>query len=82
MWKALSLLSWEAYRVQDSLAYRRVLSTQALYTAILVLSVSMLLFHTLWDSLARVVEALPILLLISVCICDGGAKVCELADNF
>ena len=52
--------------VQDSLPYKRVLRTQALYTWILVRSDSLLLVHTRFTSLAMDVDALPILFWSSV----------------
>ena len=65
IWKELSLLSCLAYVVHVSLPYNKVLTTQALYTAILVLMVSLGFSHTLEVRRARVVAALPILLSIS-----------------
>ena len=59
-WKELSLFSCLAYVVHVSLPYISVLTTQALYTTILVFTVSFGLVHT------REVAAFPILLLVSV----------------
>ena len=65
MWKAFSLPSWCEYRVYVSLPCRRVLSTQAWYTFIFVLSVSMVFSHTFFVRRAMAVAALPILTLSS-----------------
>ena len=65
-WKGLSLCSCRACRTQDSLPYGSVVSTHALDTWILVLSVSFPFFQTLFVRLDMVVEALRILLLSSM----------------
>ena len=60
-WKVFSLCSCLEERVQHWLPYMRVLRTQAWYTAILVLVVSLVFSHTLLDRRPMVDEALPIL---------------------
>jgi len=65
MWKLFRHLSCLAYVVHVSLPHSRVLMTQALYTAILVFTVSLGLVHTRVVRCARVVAAFPILLSIS-----------------
>ena len=62
MWKVFRRLSYLAYVVQVSLPYSSVLMTQALFTAILVFSVSMGLDHTRVVRRASVLAAFPILL--------------------
>ena len=57
----MRLHSWREYRVKHSLPYSRVVSTQAWYTVIFVLMVSMELSHALFDRRAIADEALPIL---------------------
>ncbi|KAH3835825.1 hypothetical protein DPMN_109191 [Dreissena polymorpha] len=47
------LLFWNVYEVQNSLAFSRA---QAWYSALFVFVVSMMLFHTLYDSLIMVIE--------------------------
>ena len=66
IWKLLSLLSCQESIVQDSLPYRRVLTTQILYTWVFVCSVSLLFIQTLFVSLVSVVAAFPMRLLSSV----------------
>ena len=65
MWKVFRRVSCLAYVVHVSLPYSSVLMTQALYTAILVFSVSLGLLHTRVVRRAKVVAAFPILLSIS-----------------
>ena len=72
------------YGGQVSLPQRRVLRTQARETAILAFSVT-LLFHACFERRAKVVAALPILLLISASkgslhIWDGETKIGEIFD--
>ena len=62
----MSLFSCLAYVVHVSLPYISVLTTQALYTTILVFTVSLRLVHTREVKRASVVAAFPILLSISV----------------
>ena len=64
-WKLFSFFSWAEYVDHASLEYRRVLRTQALYTFIYVLSVRLLLDHTLLLSLDTTTAAFAILFLIS-----------------
>lgn len=75
---AFSLL----YVVHVSLLYNNVPSTQALYTAILVFTVSLGFVHTRFVSLASVVDIFPILLSISASIVglftDGKREIGEL----
>ena len=85
-WKALSLFSYLylAYVVHVSLPYISVLTTQALYTTILVFTVSLGLIHTREVRRASVVAAF--LILSSICVQeevvgDGGAKICELFND-
>ena len=59
-WKGLSLCSCRACSTQDSLPYRSVLSTHALFTWILGFSVIFPFFQTLFVRLDMVVEALSI----------------------
>ena len=66
IWKLLCLLSCRERRVQDVMLYRRVLTTRALYTCIVVCSVSWLFVKTLFVSLESVVAAFPMRLLSSV----------------
>ena len=65
--KLLSFLSCPECRVQDSLPYRRVLTTQALYTCIFMCSVSVSLqlqfVQTVLVSLESVAAAFPMCLL-------------------
>ena len=61
MWKVFRRFSCLAYIVHVSLPYSSVLMTQALYTAILVFSVSMGLDHTRVVRRASVAAAFPIL---------------------
>ena len=65
MWKVSRCLSCLAYVVHILLSYSSVLMTQALYTAILVFTVSLGLVHTHVARHTRVVAAFPILLSIS-----------------
>ena len=65
MWKVFRCLSCLAYVVHISLPYSSVLMTQVLYTAILVLTVSLGLIHTYVVRCARVLAAFLIFLLIS-----------------
>ena len=58
-WTTFSLRSCTAYDVQDSLPYKRVLRTQAVYILTLVFAVGCLFSHTLL-SLEMVVTALPV----------------------
>ena len=62
----MSLSSCLAYVVHVSLPYISVLTTQALYTTILVFTVSLGLVHTREVRRASVVAAFPILLSILV----------------
>ena len=62
----MSLFSCLAYVVHVSLPYISVLTTQAVYTTILVFTVSLGLVHTREVRRASVVAAFPILLSISV----------------
>ena len=69
VWKLLSILSCRERRerrVKYVLPYRRVLTTQALYTCIFECSVSLLFFQTLFVSVESVVAAFPMHLLSSV----------------
>ena len=73
-----------AYVVHVSLPYISVLTTQALYTTILVFTVSLGLVHTREVRRASVVAAFPILLSICVqgeAVSNGGAKICELFND-
>ena len=65
-WKELSRFSCLAYVVHVSLLYVSVLTTQTLYTTILVFTVNLGLVHTREVRQASVVAAFPILLSISV----------------
>lgn len=65
MWKLFSLRSCFAYVVHDSLLYTRVLTMQALYTAILVVVVSLGLSQTRVVSRPTVVAAFLMRWLIS-----------------
>ena len=65
MWKMFKRLSCLAYVVHVSLPYNSVLMTQALYTAILVFTVSLGLVHTCVVRRPAVLTAFPILLSIS-----------------
>ena len=65
-WKELSLFACVAYVVHVSLPYVSELTTQTLYTTILVFTVSLVLVHTREVRLASVVAAFLILLSISV----------------
>lgn len=65
MWKVFRRLSCLACMVRVLLPYSSVLMTQVLYTAILLFTVSLGLFHTGVVRRARVVAAFPILLPIS-----------------
>ena len=73
MWKVFRRLSYLAYMVHVSLPYSSVLMTQALYTAILVFTVSLGLVHMHIVRGARVVAAFPILLSISPSVCQQRA---------
>ena len=79
-WKELSLFSCLAYVVHVSLLYISVLTTQALYTTILVFTVSLGLVHThevLWlPSQSSNRSQCP-----SRGCWDGGAKICELFND-
>ena len=55
MWKVLSFLFYYEWRVHESLPYRSVLKTQALYTRILVFSVSFLFFFYISNTLERTI---------------------------
>ena len=65
-WKELSLFSCLAYVVHVSLPYISVLTTQALYTTILVFPVSLGLVHISEVRRASVAAAFPILLSVSM----------------
>ena len=85
-WKELSLFFCLAYVVQVSLPYISVLTTQALYTTILVFTVSLGLVHTRKLRRASVVAAFPILLSISVSkerlsVMVEPSKICELFND-
>ena len=72
-----------AFVVYVLLPYTSVLTTQALYTTILVCIVKLGLAHTREVRRASVVAAFPILNL-SVqgeVVSDGGAKICELLND-
>ena len=57
--KTVEFLSRRERSVQDSLPYRRVLTTHAMYTCIFVCSVTLLFVHNLVVSLESVVAAFP-----------------------
>ena len=65
VWKVFRRLSCLAYVVHVSLPYISVRMAQALYTAILVFTISLGLVHTRVVRRARVVAAFPIFLSIS-----------------
>ena len=82
--KELNLFYCLAYVVHVSLPYFSVLTTQALYTAVLVFTVSLGLVHTREVRRASVLAALPIILSICVqgeVVSDDGAKICELFNR-